>query len=644
MTRVRSLPIRLDPVDGESIDSYLEACAARMLATHGEVVDAVGIEQKLTGHRALAPWIVRLSSSEVTTVSAVTGVPAARLLTMTLADYDQRSVRIDQHRARLASGFPWGYTSGSRYCPYCLAENGGRWLLRWRLGWSFACMKHQCILAHECPKCSGLQRIRVHAARKGPRPGRCTYGDSRSTEPRCVADLASATVLQLRKGHPVLDAQQRVDSIIDGRPPRTGLYRLTSYSAAEMLSDVRDLAREALIHSDRKALKDLVSDDLNNEFEKRVGAAAAGLRECSSRSEYLRLNSRQVAPRDPVATAFGVAAAWAALGESDIESAGARIRLLLEKRQRQEFAPSWLADRSITSTLTEAYRNTIGLTVSAADLSRSKTHTRLLPAVPRESELPCELDRRLPTLLWESWSLRVPPSGHLAHTERQALSVAVAIVGTGSSFGEVKQRLGASIKHSTFNKVIDSLHASYWDKTAIMFERLADHLSFYGAPIDYRRRRSLDYSALLPRKTWIDLCLAHGLPEMARYPDAARLDLTERLSGMPVRLANTPPWYFDAIVRGRTPSLARALDRYCIDFLRNRGVRDEPVSWAPDLDVIRDLELKPDPESVDVSTLHRLIRRGKYSVADAAKALEITPRAAVFCLTQYPAPKRIRRV
>jgi len=47
----------------------------------------------------------------------------------------------------------WVYTSGSHYCPACLKQTNGVWLLDWKLPWVFACPQHATLLRHECPTC-----------------------------------------------------------------------------------------------------------------------------------------------------------------------------------------------------------------------------------------------------------------------------------------------------------------------------------------------------------------------------------------------------------------------------------------------------------------------------------------------------------
>jgi hypothetical protein len=38
------------------------------------------------------------------------------------------------------------------------SERQGRWQLHWRLGWSFVCTRHCCLLAHVCPSCARRPR------------------------------------------------------------------------------------------------------------------------------------------------------------------------------------------------------------------------------------------------------------------------------------------------------------------------------------------------------------------------------------------------------------------------------------------------------------------------------------------------------
>ena len=57
---VRSLPIRVSPLPGEGLDSYLEALAARHHAAWGDVLDAVGLGARSSRRRELYSWLMVL--------------------------------------------------------------------------------------------------------------------------------------------------------------------------------------------------------------------------------------------------------------------------------------------------------------------------------------------------------------------------------------------------------------------------------------------------------------------------------------------------------------------------------------------------------------------------------------------------------
>ena len=96
---------------------------------------------------------------------------------------------------------------GSRYCPSCLAERDGRWLLAWRLGWMFACTAHGVLLCDTCPACGQAPRGRAGRAGLNP-PGSCANTIKRHEH--CGADLRQVTARPARArpsgaGRPALD-------------------------------------------------------------------------------------------------------------------------------------------------------------------------------------------------------------------------------------------------------------------------------------------------------------------------------------------------------------------------------------------------------------------------------------------------------
>jgi TniQ protein len=133
----------LAPLPGEALDSWLGAYADLLHVTVRDIFRFAGIDCGQAGRGQLSgkPWLHQLAEPELAALSAAAGVPAQTLAGMTLARY---------HGTGLAArpGIPpaprwWRQPSGSRYCPRCLAANGGRWMLAWRIPWAFACTSEE---------------------------------------------------------------------------------------------------------------------------------------------------------------------------------------------------------------------------------------------------------------------------------------------------------------------------------------------------------------------------------------------------------------------------------------------------------------------------------------------------------------------
>ena len=171
------------------------------------------------------------------------GVDPAALRAMTLEAYPPLAAGVDPQTGQPASSSPWRHIHASRFCPLCLAENGGRWKLVWRTVWFYACPTHHCLLADSCPECGAAQRSRSLAA-VVPQPGRCsaTVGPPPTWNPaRCGADLARAPVTALEKDSPVLAVQSTVtDALINGHAD-FGIYQQLPIPVPQVLADLRVL-------------------------------------------------------------------------------------------------------------------------------------------------------------------------------------------------------------------------------------------------------------------------------------------------------------------------------------------------------------------------------------------------------------------
>ncbi|MEV8267630.1 LysR family transcriptional regulator [Microbacterium sp. NPDC076911] len=123
--------------------------------------------------------------------------------------------------------------------------------------------------------------------------------------------------------------------------------------------------------------------------------------------------------------------------------------------------------------------------------------------------------------------------------------------------------------------------------------RLAAFMDEQSTPIDFARRRSLDYAGILPRDEWVEICRAENVkPGGDRRWQSARAHLYALVSGN--RLSRAPfaeergfPSFAELgqFRSGLPGAVAEALASSAGDFLRALGV-DEPVSWLPAPEVV----------------------------------------------------------
>lgn len=229
----RRLPTRLPPVAGESFSSYAERLA------HGLNVPLI----TLLAHTGVAPvahwravpsaYGVHLEATPLASFAHVTGVPADVVRSMLLSRYDGIALDFSSvgdlpvtpgYAARIG----WAYTSGSHYCPLCLAESGA-WQVCWKLPWSFACVRHGLIHHGQCWACgrrsgSGRRGEAVPAyLGRVPAPGMCaalgpTNRDRGRAAQPCGAALRDAAVIPLIDAA-VAHAQGLINDVLQGAQP-----------------------------------------------------------------------------------------------------------------------------------------------------------------------------------------------------------------------------------------------------------------------------------------------------------------------------------------------------------------------------------------------------------------------------------------
>lgn len=568
----RWLPLQVQPLEGESIDSWLEASARAM----GGTVGTLAAVAKLPA-TAKPSWLTWLQPAQEQLLAAATGIPAESFEAMTLGKYDGTALLIDADTERLNPKFPFGALSRSRYCPTCLRETGGRWQLRWRLGWSFACLEHHCMLVDECPGCRSYQRSTQHYRRLRP-PATCD----------CGLPLGTVPTLRWTDRHDFSWAQEAVNEAIDDGYADFGIFETHSRFLEEVLGAVRSLANRILNYASTHSLTiQGVEDELTGEHT--VSFASSQARET--------LNNK--APRRALDVAVGSTLALKVLRHASVADCGLAARWFITG-QNATGGPAEIRSCVRDSDIAAA----IVLKARSADMSpelqlRYRTVTAM-PCAPRPSSKRIERKAaRLPVAIWPEWASLLLPGRRKTLALRETLSCATMLVGTTIRPDVAVRLLGTEESASFLNQRLWALcDTNGWESMQEGIVRLSDFLERGGGRINYERRRQLDYSSLLSGETWRQQT-EEGADSLLAGTSvvAARCYLIERISGS-LRLALLSQPGLDtrslttlvtAFRAGLTPPMVAALDERARSFLVERGV-NEPVYWHPPLKLLDGLD------------------------------------------------------
>lgn len=643
-TSVRTLPLHTEPLDGEALDSWLEAISHRLSTAWGDLAEAIALP---VAARSTA-WLSRLTPEQAATITTATGQPIARLHAMTLSHYDGTGLRIRTDTGAADRTFPWARARFSRFCPDCLKETGGRWQLSWRLGWAFLCPQHRCLLVDECPCCGQRQGERRCPADLTPEPGYCALpapGATGRAPQRCGAELSSAPTLRLPQGHPTLSAQQTIFDVIESGKADFGIYGPYPQTAEAMLSDVRAVAGRILCYATDDDLGQILPPDLVLAYrELKTRGDERGAAPISEGKPGL------AAPAHAVTAAVGATAAIAVLTSSDSATAGQRLHWLVNSGRANGLAVNtsnigW--GRNTTAILTAAQIDALAPLLKPSEQLRNRVGT-LLPSKPSHTAADiAALVAKLPAAMWPSWALRLClPRQDYSHLAT-ALPCATLLVNTRLSLREATTAMGRrNVEGPSLSYTLQKLHEdSHWNHLRDALVRLADHLHGNDCPIDYGRRRDLDYGSLLTESTWQRICRALDLRSGGdKRLRMARCHLYARISGNPTRYA---PWFIDANEFSAplanfpailTPDLAAGLDTEAQQFLRGHGI-NEPVAWNPPEHLLAGLSLPgSDPHDIDLARLHQLVRDA-LAISEIAEQLSTSRDAVRYALSIHPAPE-----
>jgi hypothetical protein len=642
---LRTFPLRVEPLPGESLYSWLQACAVRLGVSVGDVFWQMGLEHRRDADRRLSAQ--ELSPEDVAVISVATGYPTADIEALTFAHYALITAEIFGPPARLTTPARWHRVAGSQFCPHCLTASGGRWKLQWLLIWTFACTQHHCLLADRCPTCGRRQGTRPLTGLMPPHPAQCDgpIPDAGTHGPRCGTDLEQATVVELGPDHPALAAQAAISALLNSGVVTWGAYRRHPRPTADVLADIRLLGRNILSAMPGRYLDRFVQADLVAEYGRALRGGRAHPHGTAS-------SSRQWSTGPPIIRAVAISAALQVLGSPDLHAAAAPLAALPGDVDRYDLNRTSLSDDPGTQTASPVLQ-AIQLIAAETQLSPvDQLHYRLGTPFPQrplnDDARRYRLQRCTPSLLWPSWALRLCPSSLYQPSARTALAVALLLVSTSLDVDEAAAFLGNAVTPSNVVFVLWRLKASgCWEDIRTALIRLSDRLDCDGAPIDYDRRRRLDYTGLLPKAQWKTLCRSirmqpQGLSTARRY-------LRKQVSGVPEAVADdyrahTIGVRLSEFPRRLTPALSQGLHTCAVDFLAAQGIHDEPVAWEPTTDLAETLDLPGwRIGDIDVTELHRLVRTQRLRLPTIARRLDVTTGLVRYALERCPAPPRVPR-
>jgi hypothetical protein len=213
-----------------------------------------------------------------------------------------------------------------------------------------------------------------------------------------------------------------------------------------------------------------------------------------------------------------------------------------------------------------------------------------LQSAPPSGVSPEERARKVPAQLWGDWIAQYAPLRVDNEIAASALAAAVVFTGTRLTHSAALALLDPHAPSRQVTHVMRELGRSTHHVTTLhAVLRLAALLDTQDVPIDYARRRHLDYTDLLPESQWGQLCRDAGVsPGSGRRWELARAALYQELSGNPLRAMPTA-WH---TTRASPPAVARfveelppavraALDQIAAEFLVANGIQ-EPVTWTPE--------------------------------------------------------------
>lgn len=587
------IPIRLDPIAGESFDGWLDAYAQRLRVPTVDLADALGVPRGLRRYPKLAVGHDTMDAEQIARRACGIDPAHVQALWFGVARYERLvTARVGGFvLARAARPLAW-----SRFCPTCLQDSGGRWLASWRLPWYLACPTHNTLLDSGCPRCDGPQRDRSIRADR-------------------VDDLTTLCC--------------RPTGENTGRGDNRCRHNLTAHtSAAPAAPDLIALQTQLIELLDPTVSDSHASDLVDRLVDLLVVATHVGLD--PNRLQGDRRNATSLLAK-PLTEAHNALT----------DPAGRQLRELTDTAGRP-IPRSWSAASPSLDAALLAHRDS-RMTATYRLRYRSMTTTGRRP----EGIDPSARLRAMPLALWADWAIRLRPAGIEANHFRISAAAALCLPGTLTSLADITRHWPH--EHAVNLPRLGRIITADKHATAILaaFCALAETLDRDDTPIDYDRRRAIANTIeLLDMEAWTSICGAGGALSGAEFKlTAARLWLWETITG---GLAEQAP----VAARQRSEKMmfaryhqfalrlprqtAQALLAHARELIDAHGCRQEPLTWSPPATGIEVDELPgPDPDALEPQAAHALLARHIAPEA-VAEQLGITLEHLRYVIRRHP--------
>lgn len=603
MTVLLPLPLRTPIHDGESLDSWIDALARRNQISPRELLRALGIDYPA---HTVAQLLDHTGSARLRHIEAAAGLPPHRL---------------DTAVAAALAGARQLRSRGSRYCPACLGEGGGRWALIWRTKWAVACLHHRTLLHDRCPGCDTIpRRGLIRASRQRLLTG-CEHILDKHTQARCRTDLATATLVEAAPE--ALDAQTWIEALLEQ------VHGPDGTQARGIIADLHAVCAWLLSNDEPSLL---------------VAAAQISPGRTSGRDEA------DTSGGDPALTAVLLVRAKTILGPDD-DAASRSIRHLVDISGRGKRIPPPRMNNPVWySATTTRFQNRYlrAVDTDLAPTERLRLKTTLPNACLPGDRAPARAPM-IPQLIWPDWAGRLLPSeGHWADLHRGMMSAALLIPG----HPERNQSEEITEFNARISRASISVPLRGHDQVIRALARIAHHLDEHGSPIDYRRRRQRIPAETIDWQTWWELACsvdAHPGDEgtQQRLRNANRYlnqlltgsDLADRRNVLAFAGSDDRSHHLRFTLSMSMP-LRQALHDYADSVLEKFDI-DEPLTWSPPAALADGLVLPGiDIAELDIDKIEQLVIVEQRRLVDVADILGVHIEHIRFALERLDRPQR----